>query len=158
MPTITRKVNPRLQVGATPWGNAHGLQYPLLTAANGGVIGADSTAPIVAADKVRLGRIPAGSTLLDSLVVISTGMTATITGDLGFEYIDGVNSAAVPQDLQYFGTGLALATPDRLRNATTKAPVTLPKDAWLTLTTAVATNVKASRLDVVLTIASEGVA
>lgn len=158
MPTITRKVNPRNQVGATPWGNAHGLQYSLATAANGGAIGADSSSPILAADKVRLGRIPAGSTLLDSMVVISTGMTATITGDLGFEYIDGVNSTEVPQDLQYFGAGLALATAARLRNTTTKAPVTLPKDAWLVLTTAVAANAKASRLDVVLTLVPEGVA
>lgn len=158
MPTITRKINPRNHVGATPWGNAHGLQYVLQTAANGGAIGADSTSPILAADKVRLGRIPAGSVLLDSLVVISNGMTATITGDLGFEYIDGVDSVIVPQDLQYFGAALPLATAARLRNATSKVPVTLPKDAWLVLTTAVATNAKASRIDVVLTIASEGVA
>jgi hypothetical protein len=156
MPTITRKVNPRNLVGATPWGNAHGLQYSLVTATNGSVTSSDSTAAILAADTVRLGRIPAGSVLLDSMVVISNGMTATITGDLGFEYIDGVNSALVPQDLQYFGAALPLATAARLRNATTKAPVTLPKDAWLTLTTAVATNAKASRIDVVLTIASEG--
>jgi len=27
MATITKKPNPRIQVGATPWGNAHGLQY-----------------------------------------------------------------------------------------------------------------------------------
>ena len=158
MPTITKKFNPRTCVGATPWGNAHGLLFTLATAANGGALGADSAAPIAAADKVRLGLIPAGSTLLDSQVVVSTGMTATITGSLGFEYADGVDSAAVPQDSAYFGVGLNLATAARLRNATTNKPVTLPKDAWLVLTTAVAANAKASRIDVVLNVASEGTA
>lgn len=158
MPTITKKFNPRTCVGATPWGNAHGLQYTLQTAANGGTIGADSAAPIAAGDKVRLGLIPAGSTLLDSQVIVSTGMTATITGNLGFEYADGVDSTKVPQDDDYFGAALALATAARLRNATTNAPVTLPKDAWLVLTTAAAANAKAARIDVVLNVASEGTA
>ena len=46
----------------------------------------------------------------------------------------------------------------RLRNATTKAPVTLPKDAWLVLTTGGAANAKAARVDVLLSVASEGTA
>ena len=50
----------------------------------------------------------------------------------------------------------AFVTAARLRNATTNAPVTLPKDAYLILTTAAANNAKASRIDVVLTVASEG--
>lgn len=158
MATITKKFNPRVSVGSTPWGNAHGLLYTLATAANGGAVGADSPAPIAAADKVRLGLIPAGSTLLDSQVVVSTGMTASITGSLGFEYADGVDVAAVPQDAAYFGAGLNLAAAARLRNATSNKPVTLPKDAWLVLTTAVAANAKAARIDVVLDVACEGTA
>ncbi len=158
MATITKKFNPRNSVGSTPWGNAHGLLYTLATAANGGAIGADSLAPIAAADKVRLGLIPAGSSLLDSQVIVSTAFTAAVVGNLGFEYADGVDSAAVPQDAAYFGTALVLNATGRLRNATAKAPVTLPKDAWLVLTTAGATNAKAARLDVVLDVASEGTA
>ena len=156
MATITKKPNPRIQVGATPWGNAHGLQYTLATAANGSAIGADSAAAIASGDKVRLGRIPAGSTLLDSVVTVSTGFTALVTGDIGFEYVDGVDSTKTPQDAAYFGAALDLATAARLRNATTKAPVTLPKDAYLVLTTSGAANAKAGRIDVVLQAISTG--
>ena len=158
MATITKKVNPRVNVGATPWGNAHGLLYTLQTAANGGAIGADSGAAIAQGDKVRLGVIPAGSTLLDSVVTVSTGMTASVTGDLGFEYVDGVDSAAVPQDADYFAAAAALNTAAVLRKNATTAPVTLPKDAWLILTTGGAANAKASRVDVALLVASEGTA
>ena len=156
MATITQKFNPRINVGATPWGNAHGLKYTLETNSTGAAINADSTAAIASGDKVRIGVIPAGSNLLDSLAIVSVGMTATITGNLGFEYVDGVNDTKVPQDDDYFGAALNLATAARLRNATTNAPVTLPKDAYLILTTAAANNAKASRIDVVLTVASEG--
>ncbi len=158
MATITKKFNPRNSVGATPWGNAHGLVYPLATAANGGAVGADSPAPIASGDKVRLGLIPAGSSLLDSQVIVSTAFTAAVVGNLGFEYADGVDSTAVPQDAAYFGTALVLNATGRLRNATAKAPITLPKDAWLVLTTAGAANAKAARLDVVLNVAAEGTA
>ena len=158
MATITKKFNPRNSVGATPWGNAHGLVYPLATAANGGAVGTDSPAPIAAGDKVRLGLIPAGSSLLDSQVIVSTAFTAAVVGNLGFEYADGVDSTAVPQDAAYFGTALVLNATGRLRNATAKAPITLPKDAWLVLTTAGAANAKAARLDVVLNVAAEGTA
>lgn len=158
MATVTKKANPRLNVGATPWGNAHGLHYTLQTNAAGGAIGADSAAALAQGDKVRLGRIPAGSTLLDSVVTVSTGLTAAVTGDLGFEYVDGVDSTAVPQDADYFAAAAALNAAAVLRKATATAPVTLPKDAWLTLTTGGAANAKAGRVDVVLMVASEGVA
>ncbi len=38
------------------------------------------------ANKVRMGFIPAGSTLVDAMAVVSTGLTATARVDLGFEY------------------------------------------------------------------------
>lgn len=84
-------------------------------------------------------------------------MTASVTGNLGFEYVDGVASTAVPADAEYFGAALALNATGRLRNATTKVPVVLPKDAWLVLTTGGAANAKAARVDVLLSVASEGV-
>jgi hypothetical protein len=159
MATITQKFNPRLNVGATPWGNAHGLKYTLETGATGAALNADSTAAIAIADKVRIGVIPAGTTLLDSLAILSVAMTAAVTGKIGFEYVDGVDVAAVPQDDDYFlAAGQSLATAARLRNVTTNASVTLPKDAWLILTTAGAANAKASKLDFIVFGASEGVA
>lgn len=159
MATITQKFNPRLNVGATPWGNAHGLKYTLETNASGAAIGSDSTAAIASGDKVRIGVIPAGTLLLDSLAILSVAMTASVTGKIGFEYVDGVDSTSVPQDDDYFlAAGQSLATAARLRNATTNAAVTLPKDAWLILTTAGASNAKASKLDFIVFGASEGVA
>ena len=159
MATITQKFNPRLNVGATPWGNTHGLKYTLETNAAGAVVHSNSAAAIAIGDKVRIGVIPAGTSLLDSLVILSVAMTASVTGKIGFEYVDGVDSTAVPQDDDYFMVaGQSLATAARLRNATTNAAVTLPKDAWLILTTAGAANAKVSKLDFILFGGSEGTA
>ena len=144
------------QLGSTPWGNLNALHFILKAGANGGDLEADTNAPIAAGDKVRLGVIPAGSTLVESTAIVSTGLTATVKGDLGFEYVDGVDSVKVPQDAAYFGAALDLAAAARLRNATTKAPVTLPKDAYLVLTTSGAANAKAGRIDVVLQAISTG--
>ena len=159
MATITQKFNPRLNVGATPWGNTHGLKYTLETNAAGAVVNSNSAAAIAIGDKVRIGVIPAGTSLLDSLVILSVAMTASVTGKIGFEYVDGVDSTAVPQDDDYFMVaGQSLATAARLRNATTNAAVTLPKHAWLILTTAGAANAKVSKLDFILFGGSEGTA
>ncbi|MEQ6437210.1 hypothetical protein V8Z74_19585 [Comamonas sp. w2-DMI] len=109
-------------LGATPWGNFNALHFILKTGTAGGALEADSAAPIAAGDKLRLGIIPAGSTLVDSLAIVSKALTASVKGDLGFEYVDGVDSAKVPQDAAYFGAGLDLAAAARLRNATAKRP------------------------------------
>ena len=143
-------------LGSTPWGNLNALHYILKTGANGGALEADSNAPLAVGDKVRMGVIPAGSTLVDAMAVVSTGLTATVKGDLGFEYVDGVDVAKTPQDSAYFGAALDLAAAARLRNTSTKAPVTLPKDAYLVLTTSGAANAKAARVDVVLQVISTG--
>jgi len=143
-------------LGSTPWGNLNALHFILKTGANGGALEADSNAPLAVGDKVRMGVIPAGSTLVDALAVVSTGLTATVKGDLGFEYVDGVDVAKTPQDSAYFGAALDLAAAARLRNTSTKAPVTLPKDAYLVLTTSGAANAKAARVDVVLQVISTG--
>ena len=143
-------------LGSTPYGNLTALHFVLETNATGAALNSNSTAAIGIGDVVVLGTLPAGFKLLDSQVVVKTAMTASVTGNLGFEYVDGVNDTKVPQDDDYFGAALNLATAARLRNATTNAPVTLPKDAYLILTTAVTNNAKASRIDVVLTVTSEG--
>ena len=156
MAIVTNKPKHRTQLGATPWGNLNALHFVLKTNATGGTLDADSSAPIAIGDKVRLGVLPAGSTLVDSDAIVSTGLTAAVKGDLGFEYVDGVDSTKVPQDATYFGDDLDLAVAGRLRNAISKAPVTLPKDAYLVLTTSGAANAKAGRVDVVLQAISTG--
>ena len=158
MATITKKNGLGNNLGSTPWGNLSMLHFALLTSAVGAAVSADSATPLKNGDVVQLGVLPAGMTLTDSSVVVSLGMTATVTGKLGFAYTDGVDDAKVPQDDDYFGAGLALATPARLRNATANAPVTLPKDAWLTLTIGTADNAKASRIDVLIPSITSGTA
>ena len=84
------------------------------------------------------------------MLVISIALTASVTASLGFEYADGVDSADVPQDAAYFGAGLVMSTAARLRNATSKALVVLPKAAKLILTIAGAANAKVSQVDIAI--------
>lgn len=160
MSTITKLglQDPANQLGASPYGNLTAFRYVLKTTASGAVEGGDSAAAVAAGDTVKIGLLPAGFRLIDSEVIVKTGMTATITAAVGFAYADGVDSAVTPQDDAYFGSGLDVAAAGRLRNATANGSVTLPKEAWLTLTTAVAANAKASELEIIVFAINEGVA
>lgn len=151
MATVTLKQVQKRQFGGfTPYGNVTALMFALATAANGAAVAADSSAALAAGDVVDLGPLPEGMRLDDASLFITTGMTATITGSLGFKYEDGEDSSAVPQDAAYFGAALDLATAGRKR-ATGSKLVTLPKPARLILTTAVAKNAKASDIKVLVT-------
>ena len=151
MATVTLKqVQSRQFGGFTPFGNVTSLMFALATAANGSAVGADRTAALAAGDVVDLGPLPEGMRLEDASVFVTTGMTATITGSLGFKYEDGEDSTAVPQDAAYFGAGIDLAAAGRKR-ATGSKRVTLPKPARLILTTAGAANAKASDVKVLVT-------
>ncbi|MNV91950.1 hypothetical protein D3C71_1864960 [compost metagenome] len=110
----------------------------------------NSEAPLGIGDKVYLQMLPEGFRLEDSQTIVSVALTAAVTGSLGFEYADGVDSAEVPQDAAYFGAGLVLNATGRLRTASVKAPVTLAKEAYLVLTIAGAANAKAGRVDVIV--------
>lgn len=158
MATITKK-NPDsgVQLGNTPWGNLSALRYLLKTNAAGAVINSDSAAAIAVNDVVNLGHLPAGFRFVDSQVNVIDGMTATATGDLGFAYQDGKDDAKVPQDPDYFGAGLNLATAARLRNATANAGIVLPKDANLMLTLKTVANNQVADIEVVIFGIAEGV-
>ena len=159
MTTITQSQSAHNNLGATPYGNLTALHFVLETNATGAAIHSNSTAAIAIGDVVRLGVLPAGVKLTDSQVVVQTGLTAAVTGKLGFAYTDGVDVVGVAaQDDDYFGTGLVLSAAARLRNVTTNSAVTLPKDAHLTLTTAGAANAKASRVEVTVYGIAQGVA
>ena len=160
MATITKLgiPDPSNQLGASPYGNLTAFRYVLETTATGAVKGGDSTAAVASGDTVKIGLLPAGFRLIDSEIVVKTGLTATITAKVGFAYADGVDSTDVPQDDDFFGTGITVATAGRYRNATSNPSVTLPKEAWLTLTTAVAANAKASELEIIVFAINEGVA
>ncbi len=151
MATIKKKFIGDQQFGGfTPYGNVTTLRATLETNASGAVINSDSQAAIAVADVVVLQVLPEGFLLEDAQVIVSTGMTASATGSLGFIYADGVNDVAVPQDPAYFGAGLDAAAAARLRTTSAKAPVKLPKEAYLIWTHAGAANAKVSRLDVIV--------
>lgn len=158
MATITQSQSAHNNLGATPYGNLTALHFVLETNAAGAAINSNSATAIALGDTVRLGVLPAGFKLVDSQVVVQTGMTAAVTGNLGFAYADGVDVAATPQDNDAFGAALELSAADRLRNATSNSAVTLPKDAYLTLTTAGAANAKAARVEVTVLGIVQGVA
>lgn len=151
MATVKVKQSAYRQFGATvPYGNVTTLAFALATDSTGAAINSDSTAALASGDVIDLGPLPAGMRLDDASVFVTTGMTATITGKLGFKYEDGVDSSAVPQDDAYFGTGIDLAAAGRKR-ATGSKLVKLDKPARLILTTAVAANAKASDIKVLVT-------
>lgn len=149
MPTIKVSQFRTRQYGAgSPFGNEAVLAFGLATNAAGAVVNSDTATGVALGDKIVIGSLPAGMRLDDAQVVVSVPMTALVTGSLGFEYEDGVDVPAVPQNAAYFGAGLALNAAGRLRDTTANAVVTLPKPASLILTTAGAANAKASALDV----------
>ena len=151
MATIKKKFIGDKQFGGfTPYGNVTTIRATLQTNATGAAIHSDSTAAIGVGDVVVLEKLPEGFLLEDAQVIVSTPMTATATGSLGFIYADGVDSTDVPQDAAYFGTGLNAAAAGRIRTVSTKAPVRLAKEAYLVWTHAGAANAKASRIDVIV--------
>lgn len=136
MPTFTKRESYERRLTGAPYGDTVALDgYNMTTNASGVVQGSDagSTALIIN-DIVRLGIIPAGTRLLDYIGIISDAFSASSTFNLGFAYVDGVDSPAVPQNASYFAAGASLATAGLLRKTTTTPPVTLPKDAYLILT------------------------
>ena len=145
-----KKINSRQFGGLAPYGNATTLIFPLSTTATGAAVDGDSTGALAVADVVDLGQLPAGFKMDDSIAVISTALTASVTASLGFKYEDGVDSTATPQDAAYFGAGIVMSTAARLRNASSKALITLPKNARLILTIAGADNAKASKTEFII--------
>ena len=149
MATVSLKSALKRQFGNNPYGNLSVLSFALATLASGAAADSDSTAAIAAGDVIDLGPLPEGLRLDDAQIIVTTGMTATITGSLGFKYEDGTDSTEAPQDAAYFGSGIDLAAAGRKRATGTKL-LTLPKPARLILTTAVAANAKASDIKVLV--------
>ena len=111
----------------------------------------DATAAIADGDVVRLGKIPAGTNVRDHIAVISDAFTASSTYKMGFQYVDGVDVTAVPQDDDYFtAASTALSSVAVQRKTTTTAPLTLPKDAYLIVTNAGAAQAAAGIMDVTI--------
>lgn len=123
------------QFGGVPYGDRTAITHRLETNSSGVLVASDQATALVDTDVVQLGILPAGMELIDCLAIISDLFNATSTFLVGFEYVDGVDSVAVPEDTDYFFAALAASAQSRTRaNNVAVAPVTLPKDAYLIVT------------------------
>lgn len=150
--TVTKKqLAQEAQFGGVPYGNYTGLHFTFEVNASGVYVNSDLTTAVQNGDTVRIGKLPAGMRLDDCLIAISDAFTANATGDFGFAYCDGVDVTAVPQDADYFDAALALDGTTRTRGLNLAVrPVTLPKDAYLTVTIGGANLGAAGVLDMVV--------
>jgi hypothetical protein len=139
------------QFGNVPFGNVSALPFNLTVNASGVATNTDQTTAVQIADIIRLGILPAGMTLQDVQNTISVAMSGSTTASLGFLYKDGVDVASpYAQDAAYFYAGLSTASTGVSRKTGVKAPMVLPKDAYLVLTNAGAAYAQAGVIDIVV--------
>jgi hypothetical protein len=143
------KIDTAAKFGGVPYGNLSQFTYRMATNSSGVIVASDQSSAVVQTDVVLLGRLPAGMTLQDAIALVSDVFTASATAKIGFQYVDGVDVAAVPEDDDFFfAAGLDLNALAKTRMSVTNAAIVLPKDAYLILTVAGADLAAAGILDV----------
>lgn len=152
MATVTKsRAKKAQQFGGVPYGNTTTLRYNLTTNASGVLVESDQTTALVQTNVVRLGVLPAGLEIHDALMIVSDAFTAATTAKVGFQYVDGVDVTATPEDDDYFTASLVTNAVGRyMADNTAVAPVTLPKDAYLILTIAGADHAAAGVCDILV--------
>lgn len=152
MGTIKKNyIDTEQQFGGVPYGNTTSLEFKFETNAIGALADSDTATAIQVDDVVQIGVLPAGMRILDAQTIISNIFQAATTATIGFAYVDGVDDADVPEDADYFVSALDTATAGRARIANTaSAPIELPKDAYLTVTSAGAAHDEAGLMTVVV--------
>lgn len=139
-----------------PAGNKTVIKGNFTTGATGVAANSDLATAVQINDVVRMAFLPAGAELQDAQAIVSDAFTAVTTADIGFLYADGVDSAAVPQDAAYFFAALATSATGRTRSTVAKAPVRLPKDAFLVLTRKAAADASVGIIDVLVDVVLQG--
>lgn len=134
-----------------PYGNAWVDVFNLTTNASGVLAGSDQTTAIIQTNVVRLGVIPAGTKVLDAVAIVSDAFTTSATADIGFQYVDGTDVTAFPQDDNCWFDNLALDSAALTRKTLALAPQTLSKDAYVILTLAGADLAAVGIIDIILT-------
>lgn len=132
------------------FGNCTKTQFTFQTNSSGIIADSDKATAVGNGDVIRLGVLKAGSKLIDMTAIISDAFTASSTGKIGFQYVDGTDSTDAPQDDDFFCGATSLASASIFRKTATTAPVTLPKDAYLILTNAGAAQSAAGKLDIIV--------
>lgn len=149
---------PQESNGVSPYGNLSALKFRYATNASGIMANSDKATAVADGDVVRLGTLPAGLELIDMVRIISDAFAGSTTDKIGFAYVDGVDSTAVPQDDDYFSGATTSASTAITRKTALTAPVTLPKAAYLILTRAGAADSAVGIMDIVIIGILRGVA
>ena len=149
MATVT-KYNLNPTHSGVPFGNAWVDVFNLTTNSSGVLVDSSQTTALAIADVITLGVIPAGTKIIDAMAIVSDAFTASATADIGFKYVDGTDVTAVPQDDNYFFNDLALDSAATTRKTLITTPLTLPKDAYVTLTLAGANLAAVGIIDIVI--------
>lgn len=155
MSTVTIKGLKNAQF-SYPAGNKTVIKGNFTTSASGVAVNSDLATAVQVNDVVRIGFLPAGAELQDAQAIVSDAFAASTTADIGFLYADGVDSTAVPQDGAYFFSALATSATGRTRSTVAKAPVRLPKDAFLVLKRTGAADSAVGIVDVLVDVVLQG--
>lgn len=139
-----------------PAGNKTVIKGNFTTNAAGVAANSDLATAVQINDVIRIGFLPSGAELQDAQAIVSDAFTAATTADIGFLYADGVDSAVVPQDAAYFFAALSTAATGRTRSTVAKAPVRLPKDAFLVMTRKAAADASLGIMDVLVDAVLQG--
>lgn len=139
-----------------PAGNKTVIKGNFTTNASGVAANSDLATAVQVNDVVRICFLPSGTELHDAQAIVSDAFAATTTADIGFLYADGVDSTVVPQDAAYFFAALNTAATGRTRATGVKAPVRLPKDAYLVLTRKTAADSAVGIVDVLVDCVLQG--
>jgi hypothetical protein len=156
MTTVTKNFLPsKTSFDGVPFGNVWEAKHHFETDSNGimvanGAADSDKATAIQNGDVVRLGILPAGLELQDALIIISDAFAGSTTGSIGFLYTDGVDDSTSPQDAAYFASALSTASTSVSRKTGVKAPQTLTKPAYLTLTVGGADHSAVGVMDVIV--------
>ena len=155
MTTVTTKGIKNSQF-TYPAGNKNVIRGNFTTNAAGVAANSDLATAVQINDVVRIGFLPSGAELHDAQAIVSDAFTAVTTADIGFLYADGVDSTVVPQDAAFFFAALATSATGRTRSTVAKAPVRLPKDAFLVLTRKGAADASVGIVDVLVDTVLQG--
>ena len=151
MATVTKKGIEQLKVHTAPYGNSWVNKYTFETNSSGVFVDSDQTTAVIQTNVVRLGLLPAGLELYDSLSLVSGAFSGSTTCKLGWQYADGVDVTATPQADDYFSASVATNAQGRyLANNLASRPVKLPKDAYLIITVAGADHASVGVMDVIV--------
>lgn len=117
-----------------PYGNLTVLPFSFTTLAGVLTLSDDATA-VVHTDKIIMGTIPKGFKVYSVTVGATAALgAATSTFDVGFEYVDGVDVTAFPENVDEWVDAQANTTIFQALGNECPVPQALSKDAYLIMT------------------------